>query len=231
MFAELLKEYIPPEAFEDQWNISGLEHILEAEFGLKMDITGWLAKEESVDEQAILNRIFEESRRVYKEKEQLIGSEMMRHFEKSILLQCMDNHWREHLAAMEHLRQGIHLRGYAQRDPRQEYKRESFTLFQQMLENVKYAAVSFILTTRIRTQQDVEIVDEQNRKQVDHLKLEHAETKAFDQDNIMHESFAANETEVVAPFTRAQPKVGRNDLCPCGSGKKFKHCHGQIEVI
>lgn len=229
VFEQLIKEYIPPEAFEDQWNISGLEHILEAEFGLKIDISGWLEQQEHADEQAILHRIIEDSRRAYQEKEKMIGSEIMRHFEKSILLQCMDNHWREHLAAMEHLRQGIHLRGYAQRDPRQEYKRESFTLFQQMLENIKYAAISFILTTKIRTERDVEIVDEQNRKQVDHLQLQHQETDIFKEPNAVNEPFAANET--ITPFTRTQPKVGRNELCPCGSGKKFKHCHGQIEVI
>lgn len=226
VFIELLKDYIPPESFEDQWNIEGLEQILESEFALKLNIADWLAQEDHIDASVILQRIIEASSEAYHEKEQLIGSEIMRHFEKSILLQCMDNHWREHLAAMEHLRQGIHLRGYAQRDPRQEYKRESFTLFQQMLNNVKYAALSFIATTKVRTQHDVEIVDEQNRKQVDHLKLEHENVE-----NLFDEHHAANDINTVTSFVRAQPKVGRNDPCPCGSGKKFKHCHGQIEVI
>ena len=168
----------------------------------------------------IYQRILEQAKQVYGLKEQQIGSSI-RQLEKSVLLQNLDMHWREHLAAMEHLRQGIHLRGYAQKNPKQEYKRESFLLFSDMLERFKHDVVSILSTLHIQTENDVEVLEAQRREAIpEKIRFEHAEVATE-----LGQAEAAPKNE---PYMRDQPKVGRNEPCPCGSGKKYKQCHGAI---
>ena len=172
-------------------------------------------------DETMRERIVDKAEAAWREREASVGPELMRQFERSLMLQTLDHHWRDHLAALDHLRQGIHLRGYAQKNPKQEYKREAFELFSDMLDRIKQDVVKVVLTVTVRTEQDVQAVEEPEA--VSNVKYHHA---GYD------EALAAAPDGDVAlappPFTRAGEKVGRNDLCPCGSGKKYKHCHGRI---
>src|SRR6185312_11074708 len=171
-------------------------------------------------------RILEEFSQAYQNKENSVGSAVLRQIEKSILLQSLDAHWREHLAAMDHLRQGIHLRGYAQKNPKQEYKREAFELFSQLLDQFKFQVLSILSKIQVTTQEDAQLAEQQRRSEVpQHLVFQHAETTAMaTEENPAPEEQSA----ATAPFTRSTPKVGRNESCPCGSGKKYKQCHGKL---
>lgn len=216
----IFSNHIPPQSLEEQWNIPGLEQQLANDLNLMLDIKGWLEKDENLHEEELYQRIFEQVRQAYVAKEQQVG-DAMRQIEKSVLLQNLDTHWREHLAAMEHLRQGIHLRGYAQKNPKQEYKRESFLLFSDMLEKFKHDVVSILTTMEIQTGNEVEALEAQRRESLpEKMQFEHP-TVAISTD----ETEAENKNQ---PYVREQPKVGRNEPCPCGSGKKFKHCHGVL---
>jgi preprotein translocase subunit SecA len=214
----LFANHIPPQSLEEQWDIAGLEQQLESDLNLKLDIKDWLEKDHSLHEETLYQRILGQVKQAYVMKEQQLGS-AIRQLEKSVLLQNLDQHWREHLAAMEHLRQGIHLRGYAQKNPKQEYKRESFILFSDMLDKFKHDVVSILSTLQIQTQNDVEALEAQRREALpEKIHYEHAATVP---ETNQSEANAKN-----GPYTREQPKVGRNEPCPCGSGKKYKQCHG-----
>jgi preprotein translocase subunit SecA len=214
----LIDNYIPPESLEDQWDVKGLEQILADDFKLKIPVRKWIDKDLAIQPDEIKDKIIDKSMEKYKEKEAQIGREVLAQFEKSVILQTMDNHWREHLAAMDHLRQGIHLRGYAQKDPKQEYKREAFTLFSSMLDNLKYEVIRLLSSVEIKTEEDVDAVEEQRRaEQIQKMRFIHAS-----------EEEPQEEDGVVTPFKRQSKKVGRNDPCPCGSSKKYKACHGKI---
>ncbi|HRH81393.1 MAG TPA: preprotein translocase subunit SecA [Thiobacillaceae bacterium] len=222
---DTINEYIPPGSMAEQWNVEGLEQALSAEFQLDVPAGQWLAEDEKLDEQGLRDRIAAAADGAYAEKERLAGAENLRHFEKAILLQSLDMHWREHLAAMDHLRQGIHLRGYAQKNPKQEYKREAFELFEAMLGQISREVTQITLTVQVRTEADVEAV-EQQEPAVSNVQYHHADYDealgAEDKDD------GEGEPRAQQPIHRDQPKVGRNDPCPCGSGKKYKHCHGKL---
>jgi preprotein translocase subunit SecA len=218
--------YIPPQSLEEQWDINGLEQLLAKDFGCHVPLTKWLEKEQSLYEETLRERIVTEINRLYEKKEEHLGPLVLRQLEKSVMLQGLDLHWKEHLAAMDHLRQGIHLRGYAQKNPQQEYKRECFEMFQQMLDAIKYYVVSTLCTLNIQTQQEVMAV-ENRRKQLSNLdNVEFRHSLVTSGDSNLEDDHG--ELEVVETFTRSEPKVGRNSPCPCGSGRKYKHCHGQI---
>ena len=216
--------YIPPNSIDEQWDVPGLEQALRDEYALEFDISDWLENDDSLHEESLRERILEEAEKAYKAKEETVGEELMRHFEKAVMLQTLDSQWKEHLAQMDYLRTGINLRGYAQKDPKQEYKRESFSLFTTMLDNIKHEVIRVISRVQVRAPEDVDAVEQQRRQSGD-VQYQHDDAQKMGQE----EAEAESETPQAAqPYTRDGSKVGRNDPCPCGSGKKFKHCHGAI---
>lgn len=205
----ILDTYIPPHSLEEQWDIAGLEKFLAVDFALPLPIQQWLAEDDHLHEETLRQRIHQFSQQTWEEKEKSIGAETLRQIEKSVMLQQLDQLWKEHLAQMEHLRQGIHLRGYAQKNPKQEYKREAFNLFTDMLEKLKYRVTQTLSNIKIHTPEELAILE----------KLRHPE----------HENSIASHPDFLAkPLPPLTVKPGRNDPCPCGSGKKFKQCHGQL---
>ncbi|GHW36390.1 preprotein translocase subunit SecA [Vibrio cholerae] len=216
----VMDEYIPPQSLEDMWDIKGLEDRLKNDFDLPLPIQSWLDADNKLYEEALRERIIEQAVEVYKAKEQAVSPAVMRNFEKSVMLQTLDTLWKEHLAAMDHLRQGIHLRGYAQKNPKQEYKRESVELFEDLLESLKSDVITVLSKVRVQQQEEVERMEAQRRAQAEeaarHAQAQHASADDAEQD------------ESNQPMVRDERKVGRNEPCPCGSGKKYKQCHGQI---
>lgn len=226
VFNALIDRYIPRESIEDMWDVPGLELALKRDFDLDLPIAKWLDEEQNLYEESLRERIIQIAQQAYEEKEQAAGSEAFRHFEKTVMLQTLDNLWKEHLAAMDYLRQGIHLRGYAQKDPKQEYKRESFNMFEDMLESLKYEVIGILSRVVIRSQEEVEEAERQRIAEMEKLSAkQHASHESAS--NIEGES--ENNTSSTQPRVRTEAKVGRNDPCPCGSGKKYKHCHGAVQ--
>jgi preprotein translocase subunit SecA len=232
VFAELVRRFVPANSIDDQWNIQGLEKELESEYSLKLDLRGWLKEEEEADADAVLARVEDAAGRLFREKEALLGEETMRSLEKHVMLSVVDNCWKEHLTSMDYLRQGIYLRGYAQKQPKQEFKRESFLLFQQMLERIKHELIQLLARVRIRSEEEVQALEAQQRAQAEaqakSMQFQHAQPAGFGSDGEaltgQREALPTSST----PMLRDAPKVGRNDPCPCGSGKKFKQCHGSL---
>ncbi len=216
---DFIDGYIAPQSMEEQWDVSGLCEGLEHEFALQLDIQAWLDADDNLHEETLRERIVEEAEKAYAEKEALTSSETLRHFEKAIMLQVLDGLWKEHLAAMDHLRQGIHLRGYAQKNPKQEYKREAFELFSDLLERIKQEVIKVLSKVQVRAEEDVQAVEEQRRHQVP-VEYQHEEVSVM--------GGGDSQEEEHTPFVREGRKVGRNEPCPCGSGKKFKQCHGKL---
>ncbi|KEY60378.1 preprotein translocase subunit SecA [Serratia sp. DD3] len=220
VFKTTIDNYIPPQSLEEMWDVPGLEERLKNDFDLDMPIAEWLDKEPQLHEETLRERILENAKETYLRKEEVVGTDMMRNFEKGVMLQTLDSLWKEHLAAMDYLRQGIHLRGYAQKDPKQEYKRESFNMFGNMLESLKYEVISVLSKVQVRMPEEVEALDQQRREEAERLarqqQLSHQEENALDV------------RDPNAPVV-AERKIGRNDPCPCGSGKKYKQCHGRIQ--
>ncbi|OGI41096.1 MAG: preprotein translocase subunit SecA [Candidatus Muproteobacteria bacterium RBG_16_64_10] len=214
----LISAHIPPDSIEEQWDVPGLEQVVEQEYGLKLPIARWLHDEAAMDEAKLRARVLTEFEQAHAEKAKQVGEEVMRHFEKAVMLQVLDTQWKEHLAAMDYLRQGIHLRGYAQKNPKQEYKRESFVLFADMLERIKREVISLVTRVQIRQEQDVEAL-EAGRKREQNVRFEHP--------SVTEEAAPAEPPPAQQPV-RADPKIGRNAPCPCGSGKKYKQCHGKL---
>ncbi|TRW50401.1 preprotein translocase subunit SecA [Aliidiomarina halalkaliphila] len=216
----VINEYIPPQSLEEMWNVAGLEDRLRSDFDLELPIQQWLDEDEKLFEELLREKILEEVLKSYQEKEVQVGEKVLRHFEKAVMLQSLDSHWKEHLAAMDHLRQGIHLRGYANKNPKQEYKREAYNLFTDMLEALKLEVISILSKVKVRAEEDVEQMEAKRREQ------ESKTPRSF-----QHESASNPSAEQGAsgqPVVRDGEKVGRNDPCPCGSGKKYKHCHGKL---
>jgi len=219
---DTLRLSIPPETVEEQWDMPGLVSTLAADYQLEVPIAEWLKAEPELSDEDVRKRVREVAKKQYEEKLELVGPEMFHKFERNLMLQTVDQHWREHLAALDHLRQGIHLRGYAQKNPKQEYKREAFELFSDMLDRIKQDVVKIVLTVRVQTPEDVQVVEEP--PPVSNVRYQHADYE---------QALAAAPDDpppatAPPPFTRAGQKVGRNDMCPCGSGKKYKHCHGRL---
>ena len=228
----MIDEFIPPQSVEEQWNIPGLMDALEREFALKLDVKGWLDKDSGLHEEPLRKKILDAMLGAYRAKEQQAGTEVIRHFEKTLMLQVLDNLWREHLANMDYLRQGIHLRGYAQVDPRREYKRDAFEMFARMLDRLKYEVATVLAKVQVRTEQDVAAMEEQRRRaramQFQHAEAPSATAPAPAPATPGPAAPGPTAPAAAAPFVREDRKVGRNEPCPCGSGLKYKQCHGRL---
>ncbi|MBI4996538.1 MAG: preprotein translocase subunit SecA [Rhodocyclales bacterium] len=212
--------YVPAESVEEQWDIVGLEKALAADLQLKLPVAEWLQAEPNLSDDDILRRIIEAADKSYADKKALVPADAWAGFERNVMLQNLDIHWREHLAALDHLRQGIHLRGYAQKNPKQEYKREAFELFEGLLQVVRTEVTKLLMTVEVRSEEQIEAAEQQH-PQVENVQYHHA-----DYDEALGTKDDAAKPQ--QPIERALPKVGRNDPCPCGSGKKYKHCHGKL---
>ena len=221
---ELTSQYIDPDSMEDTWDLDGLSQSIYNDFMISLDLESMINQDDSLNADNIWKVIFEEFTRNYSTKENSIGERPMREIEKAVMLQQLDMQWREHLAAMDHLRQGIHLRGYAQKNPKQEYKRESFEMFSFMMDQLKFNVISILSRARFRGEEDAETVNEQ-MPNVDEVKLQHKDASIFKSADTKAEPGQT----LTKPFIRDQKKIGRNEPCPCGSGKKYKKCHGAIE--
>ncbi len=224
MVNAMVDTYIPPGSLDEQWDVAGLEKAIEEEFGERLDIRGWLEADPELHEESLRRKILDALVEAYREKERQAGPEVMRHFEKQVMLQVLDQAWKEHLAAMDYLRQGIGLRGYAQKNPKQEYKREAFEMFSAMLDRIKHDVIGIVSRVQVRAEEDVAAVEAQRRREVE-MEFQHASPDAA--------AGAAGEAPAegdaaAAPFVRDGRKIGRNEPCPCGSGKKYKHCHGKL---
>ena len=214
---DIVAQFIPPESVEEQWDIPGLEKALLAELNLEAPARQWLAEDDKLDADALKARVIQAANEQYAAKLTAVDPDAWHQYERAIMLQSVDTHWREHLAALDHLRQGIHLRGYAQKNPKQEYKREAFELFEMLLSTVRNEVTRILMTVQVRTEQELEKAEEP-------VHLENVRYQHADQDEALEEANADQKAQPV----RAARKVGRNDPCPCGSGKKYKQCHGKL---
>jgi len=237
VMAETVRRYVPAESVDEQWDLPGLERALSDEFGLVLDLQSTASAKEAIDANGILEMADAAFSQFFQEKQDQLGPEMMRHLEKHLMLNVLDQNWKEHLARMDYLRQGIHLRGYAQKQPKQEYKRESFELFGEMLTKVKQEVTSLLARVRIRSEEEVAAMEAAERQKLEdqtrRMQFQHAESGGYgaDEEAAQAQALAAQGMGVLAaaPATRDEPKVGRNDPCPCGSGKKYKQCHGRLD--
>ncbi len=226
-----ISEYVPPQSLEEQWDVPGLEKHLQAEFGLEMPVQKWLDEDDTLHEESLRQRILRDIVEDYQAKEAIVGTENMRLFEKQVMLQVLDTLWKEHLQSMDLLRQGIHLRGYAQKNPKQEYKRESFILFEQLLANIKTDVVKVLSHVQVRQPEEIEEMERQRREQAERqqMNFKHEEASAMATAEGAEPAEQPEGDEVAAaPFVREEKKVGRNEPCPCGSGKKYKQCCGKL---
>ncbi len=214
--------FIPPQSLEEQWDVPGLETALEQEFGQKYDISGWLAADDSLHQESLHQRIFDSLNEAYGKKVEAAGTELMHEIEKAVMLQVLDTTWKEHLAAMDYLRQGIHLRGYAQKNPKQEFKREAFEMFQGLVERFNSEVVGVLFKGQVWAEEDVAAVEAQRRQSAP-MEFQHESMSMDDGEAVDAEAEGAH-----TPFVREGRKVGRNEPCPCGSGKKYKRCHGRL---
>ncbi|MFA5824540.1 MAG: preprotein translocase subunit SecA [Gallionellaceae bacterium] len=216
---DAVSEFIPPHSMEEQWDVPALEKSLAAEYQLTLPLAQWLEQDKQLDEQGIRTRVMDAAQQQYQAKIDTVSAEVMHGYERIVMLQSLDTHWREHLAALDHLRQGIHLRGYAQKNPKQEYKREAFELFSNMLESIKRDVTQTLMNVQIRSSEEVEAVEAPHTPE--NVQYHHADYE---------EALASGGQEEGEhkPFVRSGEKVGRNDPCPCGSGKKYKQCHGKL---
>ncbi|WP_372781183.1 preprotein translocase subunit SecA [Litorivivens sp.] len=221
----VIDEYIPPQSIEEQWDVPGLEKRLEAEFAIKAPVREWLDADSALHEESLREKLLEEVTKAYQNKCEGIGKDMRR-VERHIMLQVLDTLWKEHLATMDHLRAGIHLRSYAQKNPKQEYKREAFELFQEMLESLKHEVIRFLAHIQIQRSDEVEALEKERREASARqaMEFQHAEASALEADQVGDDDGAPG----AEPFVRDGRKVGRNEPCPCGSGKKYKQCHGRL---
>ncbi|OWP48238.1 preprotein translocase subunit SecA [Pseudomonas nitroreducens] len=229
-----VSEHIPPQSLPEQWDVAGLEAALYSDFGLKLPIQQWLDDDEKLYEETLREKILAELVAAYNEKEELAGEEALRTFEKQMLLRVLDDLWKDHLSTMDHLRHGIHLRGYAQKNPKQEYKRESFNLFQELLNSIKRDTIRVLSFVQVRREDPAEEEARLRREAEEmakRMQFQHAAAPSMDEVTGEPEEEGEVPADNVVPMEpiRNEPKIGRNEPCPCGSGKKYKHCHGQVE--
>ena len=228
--ADTVERFVPPESIDDQWDLPGLEATLEQDFGLRLDLQGLARDSSELDAEGVQSHVREALDRVFSEKEAQIGPETMRALEKHIMLNVLDENWKQHLGRMDYLRQGIHLRGYAQKQPKQEYKKEAFQLFSEMLDKVKREVVTLLARVRVRSEDEVAAIEAQERAQTEarlrQAQFQHADAGGYGADEEAAEPDYQHGAQ--GPIVRDGAKIGRNDPCPCGSGKKYKHCHGQL---
>jgi preprotein translocase subunit SecA len=249
----LLDQYLPQQATPEDWDLDGLRGAVQKDFNTSIDPKGWLKSEPELALEALRERVVQAVNEAYDAKVARTGAPIMRHVEKQVMLQKLDQHWREHLAAMDYLRQGIHLRGYAQKDYRFEFKREAFEMFAAMLERIKFETASLMATLEVRTQEEIEREEEErHRRLMQALQAQHAEAASALNAGGTAEpvpgagsappvperrgaaALPANAPlppELPGTFVRSERKVGRNEPCPCGSGKKYKHCHGALSSV
>jgi preprotein translocase subunit SecA len=233
-------QYVPEGSVEEQWNLAGLERTLESEFALPAPVAEWARADETLDAEKIAERVIEEAGKAYDAKFAPIDPEALHNYERAIMLQSIDVHWREHLAALDYLRQGIHLRGYAQKQPKQEYKREAFELFGAMLDSIKREVTRHLMGIRVQSREEVEEAErraEEAARAVKNVQYQHADFNPGVGDDAAEQlpesqggfsSAPPAQQPAVETFVRSTQKVGRNDPCPCGSGKKYKQCHGKL---
>ena len=228
-FTDLVSKYVPPGSVEEQWDIDALQKVLESDWQLNVPLTDFLRDAKSVSEEDILEQVLQAAQVAYQKKVEAVGVESWSGFERSIMLQVIDTAWREHLSALDHLRQGIHLRGYAQKNPKQEYKREAFELFSGMLDRVRDDVVRVLMTVRIQTQEEIEQAELEAARavQMQNVTYQHTDYDEAKSEETQPQRRAVAQ-EHPGTLRNAAPKIGRNDPCPCGSGKKYKQCHGQL---
>ena len=241
VIGDIIAQYIPPGSLEEQWDPQGLTQAIESDFGIHLDVAKWLSDDSKLNEDGIRERVLESLEETYGEKEKQIGSEAIRMLEKQVMLKQLDHHWKEHLGAMDYLRQGVGLRSYGQKNPKQEYKREAFEMFGSMLDQVKHDTISLLSRVRIQSEEDVARMNQQ-RQAAQKMEFKHAEASALGGQTAPAGLQAgaapagaprgrgptAAPAQAQAPFVRDGRKVGRNEPCPCGSGKKYKQCHGRL---
>ena len=225
MIEDVFRSHVPQESVEEQWDIEGLEAALRAELNMGLPLKEWLEKDPDLHDETLLERINEQARLAYAAKVPEGAEDSFRQYERYVMLQILDAHWREHLSALDHLRQGIHLRGYAQKNPKQEYKREAFELFGAMLESVKLEVTKTLAAVEIRAREELAQVDDSQH--VENVRMQHPSLDEVQLES-EEEALAAAAARKPQPAVRPTNKVGRNDPCPCGSGKKYKHCHGKL---
>ncbi len=226
VFTSIVRNYVPVESMEEQWDIPGLENLLTNEWGIQLDLQEWINNADSVEDEEILAKVIEAAKKNYQAKEDLTGRESFASFERSVMLYSLDSHWREHLAALDRLRQGIHLRGYAQKDPKQEYRREAFELYAELLDVIKNDVIKTVFTVQIKNATELDEATEtitEDLGQVKDLQYKHQQIESGQPMPVVQV-----EHEITPVPVREGPKIGRNDPCHCGSGKKYKHCHGKI---
>ncbi len=219
---DIVSQHIVPHSMEEQWDVPSLENVLAGEFRLELPLVRWLEEDNQLNEEGLRARIREQANQQYAAKVELVGVEPMHHYERVIMLQILDVHWREHLSALDHLRQGIHLRGYAQKNPKQEYKREAFELFSLMLDAIKREVTQVLMTVQVRSEDEFENAEAPHAPQ--NVQYHHSDYE----EALGGASDAESTEEEHKPFVREGQKIGRNDPCPCGSGKKYKQCHGKL---
>ncbi|MCA3049276.1 MAG: preprotein translocase subunit SecA [Rhodocyclaceae bacterium] len=226
VLTQTIHTHIPPETLEEQWDVPAATAALKNDFGIDAPLAQWLASDEEIDTETVVQRVLTNATDEYNTKFANVDKALLHQYERSVMLQSLDNHWREHLASLDYLRQGIHLRGYAQKQPKQEYKREAFELFGNMLENVKRQTTQILVNVQVQSQEQVEAAEraaeEAAARAVHNVQYHHADTE-----EALAEA-AATADQAQQPFVRAGEKLGRNDPCYCGSGKKYKHCHGKL---
>ena len=230
---ELVTRYVPQQSVEDQWDLKGLAEQLQRDYAVAVDVEFWLKSQKAPAPEDIAEFVVKEVDRFYQAKVEAYGAPVMRHLEKAMMMQSLDQHWREHLAAMDYLRQGIHLRSYAQKNPKQEYKREAFELFSSMLDRIKSDTVSLLCRLHVRSEAEIQAETEERQRRLEAaLQTQHAapESIVAPPEQNVPDSLLANDAGAHEQVVRSGPKVGRNDPCPCGSGKKYKHCHGTLDT-
>jgi preprotein translocase subunit SecA len=234
VFAELVQQYVPENSVDEQWDLAGLERVLADEYGITADLQAYAHSAEDIDATAIARHAQELATKYFSDREQEVGPEMMRALEKHVMLNVLDQNWKEHLARMDYLRQGIHLRGFAQKQPKQEFKRESFQLFSEMLEKFKREVTTILARVRVRSDDEIARMEAEERRlaeaQAKQMQFQHPDHPVLQAAGPIDDEAAGAGGSVVAPqpIMREGPKIGRNDPCPCGSGKKYKQCHGQL---
>ena len=227
-FTDLVTKHVPPGSVEEQWDVNALQMALEANWQIALPIAQMVQDTKSINDEDVLEKVLEAAQIAYRQKVEMVGAESWAGFERSVMLQVIDTQWREHLSALDHLRQGIHLRGYAQKNPKQEYKREAFELFSDMLDRVRDDVIRLLMTVRIQTQEEIEQAEREAAQAVQMQNVQYQHTEYQDADQQQSEA-APQASDHPGTVRNILPKVGRNDACPCGSGKKFKHCHGQLK--
>jgi len=225
---DLVHRFVPQDSVEEQWELDALQLSLESDWHVSVPLTELAKQTKSLTDEDVLECVLTEARQAYEKKVEIVGAESWANFERSIMLQVIDSQWREHLSALDHLRQGIHLRGYAQKNPKQEYKREAFELFSDMLDRVRDDAIKVLMTVRIQSAEEVQQAEQAAALAAQNQQVEYQHS-AYQEESEQAQAVAAPTSEHPGTVRNIMPKVGRNEPCPCGSGKKYKQCHGQLK--